>query len=102
MWMLNAWQVAAFADEVGEALMSRRLCGTPVLFYRRADGTAVAMEDRCPHRLLPLSAGCRVGDEVQCGYHGVRFGPDGACTAIPGQDFVPARRALRGRPGAGA
>ena len=94
MWMLNAWQVAAFADEVGEGLLSRRLCNRPVLLYRRADGTPVAMEDRCPHRLLPLSAGTRVGDEVQCGYHGLRFGPSGACTLIPGQNIIPAAAAV--------
>lgn len=95
MWMLNAWQVAAFADEVGEALLPRRLCDMPVVLYRQANGVPVAMEDRCPHRLLPLSAGRRVGDDVQCGYHGVRFGPDGACTGIPGQDLIPAKAQVR-------
>ena len=32
-----------------------------------------ALEDLCPHRLMPLSLGKRVGDELQCGYHGLKF-----------------------------
>jgi vanillate O-demethylase monooxygenase subunit len=50
----------------------------------------VALEDRCPHRLLPLSKGRRIGDTVQCGYHGMTFGPDGACVRVPGQANLPA------------
>ncbi len=98
MWMLNAWQVAAFTHEVDGGMLSRRLCGRPVLLYRRADGAPVALEDRCPHRLVPLSAGMRIGDEIQCGYHGLRFSPGGACTRIPGQDMIPASATLRSYP----
>lgn len=94
MWMLNAWQVAAFADEIGEGLLPRRLCDRPVVLYRRSSGAVVALHDRCAHRLLPLSAGKRVGDDVQCGYHGMRFGPGGACTLIPGQELIPGTAAV--------
>jgi phenylpropionate dioxygenase-like ring-hydroxylating dioxygenase large terminal subunit len=85
---MNCWWVAAFADEVGEALLGRWLLDTPVLLYRTSAGRAVAIEDRCPHRAAPLSLGCRKGDEVQCGYHGFTFGPDGACTKIPSMKSV--------------
>jgi phenylpropionate dioxygenase-like ring-hydroxylating dioxygenase large terminal subunit len=85
---LNCWWVAAFSDEVGEALLGRWLLDTPVLLYRTAAGRAVAIEDRCPHRAAPLSLGCRKGDEIQCGYHGFTFGPDGACTKIPSMRSV--------------
>ena len=47
------------------------------------------MEDRCAHRLVPLSTGRVVNDQVECGYHGLRFGADGACAFVPGQDSVP-------------
>src|SRR5215213_210181 len=43
----------------------------------------VGMVDRCPHRFTPLSAGCVVGDTVQCAYHGYRYGADGVCVDIP-------------------
>src|SRR3982074_931860 len=85
---LNCWWVAAFSDEVGEALLGRGLLDTPVLLYRTAAGRAVAIEGRCPHRAAPLSLGCRKGDEIQCGYHGFTFGPDGACTKIPSMRSV--------------
>lgn len=53
----------------------------------RLDGNVVALPDRCPHRLAPLSAGRIVsgpcGAELQCGYHGWRFERSGRCTAVP-------------------
>jgi len=79
----NCWWVAAFSDEVTRDLLGRWLLDTPVLLYRKEDGTAVAIENRCPHRGAPLSLGCLKGDEVQCGYHGFRFDETGANTFVP-------------------
>ena len=42
------------------------------------------LTDRCPHRKAPLSAGEVIGNDIQCGYHGIRFAADGACTHVPG------------------
>jgi phenylpropionate dioxygenase-like ring-hydroxylating dioxygenase large terminal subunit len=42
------------------------------------------MEDRCPHRQVPLSAGRVTPDGIECRYHGWVFGADGRCTAVPG------------------
>ncbi|OXC76762.1 Vanillate O-demethylase oxygenase subunit [Caballeronia sordidicola] len=52
----------------------------------------------CPHRLMPLSAGVRVGDELQCGYHGMRFAISGACTLAPGQTHIPPTACVRSFP----
>jgi vanillate O-demethylase monooxygenase subunit len=60
-----------------------------VVLYRTQSGRVVALDDRCPHRSAPLSAGRVVDDDIECRYHGFRFGPDGACKAIPSQRFVP-------------
>lgn len=79
----QCWWVAAFSDEVTRDLLGRWLLDTPVLLYRKQDGTAVAIENRCPHRGAPLSLGCLKGDEVQCGYHGFRFDETGANTHVP-------------------
>ncbi|MEM8904278.1 MAG: aromatic ring-hydroxylating dioxygenase subunit alpha [Actinomycetota bacterium] len=49
----------------------------------RIDGEIVAMVDRCPHRLAPLSAGAVVDGTIECPYHGYRFEPDGRCVHIP-------------------
>ena len=56
------------------------------------------MRDRCSHRGFPLSKGTIVGDEVQCGYHGLRFDKCGMCTWAPGQDRIPSRANLTTRP----
>jgi phenylpropionate dioxygenase-like ring-hydroxylating dioxygenase large terminal subunit len=79
----NCWWVAAFSDEVGRSLLGRWLLDTPVLLYRREDGTVAAIEDRCPHRGAPLSLGCLKGDTVQCGYHGFTFDSEGECIQVP-------------------
>lgn len=85
----NGWYVAAFCEDIGEELLSRWILGDPVVLYRKADGTAVAVGGRCPHRYYPLGASPRVGDAIQCGYHGITFGSDGLCTRVPSQKVVP-------------
>lgn len=72
----NAWYVGALSHEVAsDALFARRLLDLPILFYRTEAGTPVAMLDRCPHRFAYLSKGRRIGDAIECVYHGLRFGP---------------------------
>ena len=77
MWLRNCWQVAAFSSEIGSAPLARTVIGEPIVFFRLASGDAVALADRCPHRLAPLSLGRVVGDQIQCGYHGLRFDHNG-------------------------
>jgi len=89
MFLRNYWYVAAADTEVGRTPFARTILGEPVVFYRTEQGVAVALEDRCAHRHLPLSMGKLVGDELQCHYHGLRFGTDGRCTRIPGQEQIP-------------
>jgi phenylpropionate dioxygenase-like ring-hydroxylating dioxygenase large terminal subunit len=93
----NTWYVAAIATEVAaDGLFHRRILDISVLMYRKADGVAVAMHDRCPHRFAPLHLGKRVGDEVQCPYHALRFDANGQCTHSPhGDGTVPARACVR-------
>ena len=95
---LNQWWVAAACGEVTAQPMQRWFLGLPVVLYRGADGRPVALDDRCPHRWAPLSIGRVEGDEIVCGYHGMRFGPDGTCTRVPTQDAVPATARVRSYP----
>ena len=85
----NMWWCAAHRDEVTETPMSRWLLEKPVVLYRTADGTPVALDNRCPHRWAPLSEGRVIDDELVCPYHGMRFGTDGVCTLIPTQNSIP-------------
>lgn len=86
----NGWYVGAFADEVGRTLLQRWICGRPVCFYRLADGSVNAIEDRCPHRRYPLSLG-RLGDDdvITCNYHGYRIDGGGVCTGVAEQPDLP-------------
>ena len=68
---------------VAGKLVARTLLGEPVVFGRTSEGVPFALRDICPHRGIPLSDGAMVGDEVECCYHGWRFGVDGICTCIP-------------------
>ena len=63
--------------------LARTICNEPLGAVSRRRGVA-ALTDRCPHRKAPLSSGEVVGNDIQCGYHGLRFAPDGACTHVPG------------------
>jgi nitrite reductase/ring-hydroxylating ferredoxin subunit len=83
MFLRKCWYVAAWSSEVGETLVGRRLLDEPILLYRLASGEAVAIGDRCPHRFAPLHLGKKVGDAVQCGYHGLIFNAQGQCIANP-------------------
>tara|TARA_R110002110_G_scaffold82122_9_gene213551 strand:+ start:10060 stop:11076 length:1017 start_codon:yes stop_codon:yes gene_type:complete len=94
----NAWYVAAQSAEVADDVLGRTICGDPVVLFRSSDGTPAALEDRCCHRHLPLSLGKRVGDRVQCGYHGLEFDTAGACVSVPGQSRVPPGAAIRSYP----
>jgi len=99
----NCWYVAAWADELGDersgcGLLARTILGEPLVLYRTAAGDPVALLDRCPHRLLPLSKGERQGDLIQCGYHGLTFDPAGRCVRIPGQQIIPEAAHVRRYP----
>lgn len=99
MFIENAWYVGAWDHEVGrQALLRRTLLDVPVVFYRREDGTPVAMEDRCCHRHAPLSKGRLVGDNIQCPYHGLTYDPSGQCVLVPGQTTIPPDARVRGYP----
>ncbi len=84
------------------AMQAKTLLKQPVLFGRTDAGEVFAIRDICPHRGIPLSCGRFDGREVECCYHGWRFGPDGVCTAIPslvpGQEFDVSRIKTRRHP----
>jgi len=96
MWLRNCWYVAAWSSELSaEAIIARNVIDQALVLYRKDDGTVVAMEDRCCHRLAPLSKGRREGDDLRCMYHGLKFAPDGRCIEIPGQPSIPAKARVR-------
>ena len=98
-YLRNCWYVAAWASEVHRLHMMRRvMLGEPVVLYRKSDGAAVALEDRCIHRHAPLSHGRMKGDNIECAYHGLVFDPDGQCVHIPSQDSIPPTACVKSYP----
>lgn len=99
MFVKNCWYVAAWDHEVlADTLLARTIIGESVLVYRKTDGTAVAIDNRCAHRHAPLSLGRKEGDAVRCQYHGLKYASDGRCVEIPGQDTVPPKLRVRSYP----
>jgi phenylpropionate dioxygenase-like ring-hydroxylating dioxygenase large terminal subunit len=96
--VLRGWYVAARSVELTDRPLATTLWDIPIVLFRGADGRPAALLDRCPHRNVPLSLGRVVGGEIECGYHGWRFGAAGACHFIPSrtqqEDDLKAARAL--------
>jgi phenylpropionate dioxygenase-like ring-hydroxylating dioxygenase large terminal subunit len=92
------WYVAATSDEISSVPLGRTILGEPVAFYRKADGTPVALQDRCPHRGFPLSVGNVENDALVCDYHGFTFDACGTCVYVPGQTQIPRSAVVRSFP----
>ncbi len=98
MFVKNAWYVAAWADEVTEKPLARRILDQPVVLFRDARRRAAALADMCCHRGAPLSCGKVVASGLECGYHGMIYGGDGACVHIPGQVHIPTKARVTSYP----
>ena len=95
----NAWYVASWEQDLAaEAPFAITILGEPIVIYRSAAGRLVAMEDRCVHRLAPLSRGRCEGERLRCMYHGLLFDPDGIVVEIPGQEIIPPQARVRTYP----
>lgn len=67
----------------GEVREIRRF-GYRIALWRDESGEVRALEDYCPHRGAPLSAGRSLGDRLRCPYHWVEVRHDGVVTKVPG------------------
>jgi phenylpropionate dioxygenase-like ring-hydroxylating dioxygenase large terminal subunit len=68
------WYPIAFSGDVGErSVRSMELFGEPIMLFREG-GTIHALQDRCPHRGIPLSLGKQeFPGTFTCRYHGWTF-----------------------------
>lgn len=79
------WYPVAFAEDMEPGRPHQvTVLGREMVLWRDAQGDWRAFEDRCPHRLAPLSEG-RIEEDgsLACSYHGWRFDQGGKCIAIP-------------------
>lgn len=83
-FLKNVWYIAGWSSEVvADRPLARTIAGTKVVFFRDAQGELAALQDRCPHRLVPLSRGKMVNGVLECAYHGLQFDRSGDCVANP-------------------
>jgi vanillate O-demethylase monooxygenase subunit len=86
----NLWYVAAWSSEMEDSKpLDRVIIGEPIVIWKDSQGELVAMDNRCPHRLAPLSKGRFQDDTVQCMYHGLRFAKTGECISVQGSEDIP-------------
>ena len=82
--LFGYWYAVARSDRLGRRPIAITVLDQPVVLARLENGGLLALEDRCPHRQAPLSAGCRTAAGIACPYHGWTFGADGMLQAVPG------------------
>jgi phenylpropionate dioxygenase-like ring-hydroxylating dioxygenase large terminal subunit len=77
--LLDHFHPVLLAARLKKAPVRVRVAGRPYVLFRDANGRPAALDDRCPHRFAPLSAGAvsREG-RLTCAYHGWSFDADGA------------------------
>jgi phenylpropionate dioxygenase-like ring-hydroxylating dioxygenase large terminal subunit len=99
MFIRNAWYASAWGHELrADNMVSRKILGETLLFYRTSTGDVTVMRDRCSHRFAPLSIGRREGDHVRCMYHGLMFNAGGECIEEPGRKGVSPNTNIRRYP----
>ncbi|KAJ3043681.1 hypothetical protein HDV00_004454 [Rhizophlyctis rosea] len=85
--MRKAWYPVALKTDFppGPSIAPKavQLLGDPIVLYRDAEGVLVALEDKCAHRSMPLSAGRIINGQLECRYDGWRYNSEGAVTHIP-------------------
>ena len=83
-FLLNTWYAAGFPAEFTTKPIRRTIVGEPLAIFRDQQGRLCMVQDRCPHRFVPLSMGVVEGSQIRCSYHGLAFdGRTGACSDRP-------------------
>jgi phenylpropionate dioxygenase-like ring-hydroxylating dioxygenase large terminal subunit len=99
MFLRNCWYAAGWSRDFEPGkLYPITILDEPVIVYRTANHTPVALQDRCCHRLAPLSMGRLEGENLRCMYHGLKFAPSGRCIEIPGEAKIPPQVKVRSYP----
>ncbi|KAK9812601.1 hypothetical protein WJX72_000303 [[Myrmecia] bisecta] len=84
-WTKQWYPVAVAGDLDTSRPTAIKLLGRSLVLWRDADKQWRCFEDRCPHRLAPLSEGRIEPSDgtLMCSYHGWRFDGRGSCSKLP-------------------
>lgn len=84
----EAWYPVAYVEDLDPARPTRfTLLEQDIVIWLDPNTKAwCVFEDKCPHRLAPLSEGrINAAGHLECPYHGWAFSSSGACEQIPQQ-----------------
>ena len=102
-YVRNAWYVAGWTQELEtDKPFAITILNERIVIWRTGSGAIHALEDRCVHRLAPLSLGRCEGERLRCMYHGLLFDPDGRVAEMPGPEKNSARGKGQVLPSGGA
>jgi len=79
----NNWYCVAASGEVKDKPLALRALGEKLVLWRDDQGRVRALEDRCPHRGMALSAGSLHQGRLRCAYHGIEVDGNGAVIQVP-------------------
>lgn len=81
----NNWYIVCLSRELkgGAKPLGRMLYDTPLVIYRKKDGTPICLHDRCLHRHAQLSEGDVFDDLLGCPYHGWVYNEHGEVVEVP-------------------
>lgn len=93
-WQEYWWPLATETEVSRKQPLSRTLFEIPLVIFRDEKQQIGVLQDRCPHRQAPLSAGRICNGKLECPYHGWRFTRIGECAEIPGMTKPAENRAV--------
>jgi len=82
-WYAVEWDKDVKRGEIKEVVFWKQ----SIALFRGQDGQLAAIENRCAHRQLKLTAGHVEGCQVVCPYHGWQYDTSGKCVRIPHELF---------------
>ncbi len=80
---INFWYAAEWSRNLQQKPLLRQILGQQFVLFRDSDGKARCLANTCSHRGGSLGSGAVVDGDIECPYHGWRYGGDGRCTRIP-------------------
>lgn len=82
----NFWYVIAESQQLKkDQVLSRTLFGEWIALFRNEAGDAVALQDKCLHRVARLSKGRVSQGQLTCPYHGWTYAGTGQVVKIPSE-----------------
>jgi phenylpropionate dioxygenase-like ring-hydroxylating dioxygenase large terminal subunit len=84
-----SWYLFGRAGDLKDTPVPKRMLGRDLVAYRAASGRVAVLDARCSHLGANLAYGRVVGEQIECPFHGWRYGRDGRCARIPDCASIP-------------